>query len=314
MSKSKYPSGFTDGVIIRGIPVSVTNPGETFFVSNSSIYPPGGSPPSGDLGTYYNPASTITKALTLCTANRGDIILVKPGYTEDVTASDLAISTVAGVAIIGMGTGGLKPTLTSTATGSLVTCAVNNVSLYNFRFVASVASVVSGLSITGEDFSIDSCEFMSGVAASDFDIALIASALAMGLSVTNCTFNSESTVAGLPVTEAPAVGIRTLADRSFIAGNTILGNFSTAAIHNVTTAALGVTIIDNDVYNISSSAGGGFISLAAGCSGLIMRNMGTSLDTSAIAGLIVNPACAMSENYACNDLTETGGVVGVVST
>ena len=314
MAKSNFPNGFAQGVIIRGVPLTVTNPGESFWVNSTSVEPEGGYDGGAPVGSYLNPFGTITKAMAACVANRGDIVYVMPGYTESVSASDLAISTVAGVAIIGMGSGGLKPTFTSTATGSLVTCAVNNVSIYNLRFVANVASVVSGLSITGEDFSMDSCELMSNVAASDFDIGLITSAAAMGLSVTNCTFNSESSVAGLAVTEVPAVGLRTLGDRSFIAGNSFLGNFSTSAIHNVTTAVLGSTIIDNDIYNISTTAAGGLISLAAGCSGLIMRNMGTCLETTAIAGLIVNPACAMSENYAVNVLTETGGVVGAAST
>ncbi len=307
MSKSNYPSGFTDGVIIRGIPVSVTNPGETFFVSNSSVFPPGGR--SGDLGTYYNPCASLTVALGLCTANRGDIILIKPGYTETVTGTDLAISTVAGVAIVGMGSGGLKPTFTSDATGSLITCAVNNVSLYNLRFVATVAAITSGLSISGEDFSIDSCEFMSDEAADGFLIGLITTADAMGLSVTNCTFNMESTVAGVAVSEVATAAIRTLGDRSFIAGNHIQGSFSDAAIENVGTAILGASIIDNDIYNINVTAAS-FIAVAAGSTGLIMKNMGASLFTTTPEGALINPAMAMSQNFIVGVLTETGGVVG----
>jgi hypothetical protein len=90
-----------------------------------------------------------------------------PGYTETVTASDLALD-VAGVAIIGLGTGGNKPVFTFSATGSLITPTAANISVYNCRFVASVANVVSGISVTGEDFSIDSCEFMSDEATDAF--------------------------------------------------------------------------------------------------------------------------------------------------
>jgi len=232
-----------------------------------------------------------------------------PGYTETVTASDLAISTVAGVAIVGMGSGGLKPTFTSTATGSLVTCAVNNVSIYNLRFVSSIAAVVSGLSITGEDFSMDSCELMCEDAADEFLVGVITTAAAMGLSITNCTFNAESTIAGEAVTGVPTAAIRTLGDRSFIAGNYILGSYSDAAIENITTAILGSTIIDNDIYNINTTAAS-FIAVAAGSTGLIMKNMGTSLFTTTPEGALINPAMAMSQNFIAGVLTETGGIAG----
>jgi hypothetical protein len=313
MGKSNYPNGFTGGVTIRGVPVSVTNPGETFWVNSSSVLPPRGvSPSDNSPGTYVEPVATLGAALDLCKADRGDVIMIMPGYTETVTASDLALD-VAGVAIIGMGSGGLKPTFTSSATGSLVSVSAANMSVYNCRFVASVANIVSGISVTAADFSIDSCEFMSEEAADAFTVGIITTVAGEGLSVTNCTFNHESTVAGVAVTDVPTSAIETLGDRSYIAGNSILGEYSTSAIYNQTTAILGATIIDNDVFNVSTSAAAGFISVAAGSTGLIMRNMGMVLETSTIDGLIVNPAMAMSENYAVNVITETGGVVGTPS-
>ena len=33
---SNYPNGFANGVTIRGVPITITNPGAVFWVSNST--------------------------------------------------------------------------------------------------------------------------------------------------------------------------------------------------------------------------------------------------------------------------------------
>lgn len=240
MTISNFPNGFANGVLIRGVPIAITNPGETFWVNSTSVLPDGGKSPSGNSpGTFLEPVATIAQALDLCKASRGDIIAVMPGYTETVaTAGGLALD-VAGVAIIGMGQGSLKPTVSSSQTTSTITVTAANVSVSNFRFVSTVADMAVCLSVTGVGFAIDSCEFMASAAGTGILTAISATATATGLRVTNCRINNESSVAGVAVTDIAAAGIQTLADNSFIRGNFINGSYSVSGIYNVTTAAEG---------------------------------------------------------------------------
>src|ERR1051325_9126450 len=78
--------------------------------------------------------SSIANALSNCVASRGDVVLVLPGYTETVTAA-ITVS-VAGVSIIGIGNGALKPTITVNGTidGFNVTAA--SVLIDNIAFAA----------------------------------------------------------------------------------------------------------------------------------------------------------------------------------
>jgi hypothetical protein len=89
-------------------------------------------------------AATIDAAVGLCTANSGDTIYVLPGHTEAVTATSLEID-VAGITIIGLGTGSLKPTLTFGATDSAINVTAANCTLRNFRLQAGVGDVVTAV-------------------------------------------------------------------------------------------------------------------------------------------------------------------------
>lgn len=315
MAKSSYPNGFTNGVTIRGIPVAVTNPGETFWVNSTAVLPVGGKSPSDNSpGTYLEPVSTIGAALDLCTASRGDIIICMPGHTEASVAAGGVALDVKGVALIGLGTGSLKPTinLTTLATAT-VTVTADDVSLFNFRIVSGLANQAIGLNVTGANFSVDSCEFMSSTAALGLLTSIQSSNTAFGLSVTNCLIQQESSIAGTAVTDVCSSGIQFDGDNTTIRNNVILGEFSVSGIYNVTTAAEGCVIMDNSIMNLSTAAAGGGISLKAACTGMIYRNHIVSMKTTTVAALVVNPNCAMSENYANNDNANSDIVIPVLA-
>jgi hypothetical protein len=89
-------------------------------------------------------ASTIDAAIGLCTASSGDTIYVLPGHTEAVTSTSIACD-VAGVNIIGLGSGSMKPTLTFAATDSRINVTAANCTWKNFRFEAAVGQVVTAV-------------------------------------------------------------------------------------------------------------------------------------------------------------------------
>lgn len=78
--------------------------------------------------------TTIAAAVAVCTASQGDTIYVLEGHTETLTAA-LTLS-VAGISVIGLGTGKLRPTLTGNGAIDAVDITAANVTFENFAFAA----------------------------------------------------------------------------------------------------------------------------------------------------------------------------------
>ena len=191
---SNYPSGFASGVTIRGIPLQQMHPGEVFWVNNSSVLPKGAIQGSNsNNGSFLAPFSSITYALTQCTANRGDIIMLGVGHNEVVATAAAAGLTlnVAGVAIVGTGVGSLRSAITSTLADTTIDVTAANMSFSNISFEAGIAAVALCLDISAVDgLSFDNCYFTEGATAGTFyyvDVIDLATG-ADDFSLTNCKF------------------------------------------------------------------------------------------------------------------------------
>lgn len=125
MSISNYPSGFRGGALIKGVPMFDAIDGNVFWVDSGS----GGA---GNPGTFNSPLDTIAGAIAKCTASNNDVIYVKAGHAETLTAS-IAVN-IAGVSIIGLGRGNLRPTLTGNGTIDVLAVSAANVTIANLVF------------------------------------------------------------------------------------------------------------------------------------------------------------------------------------
>lgn len=135
-------AGYGRGIL--GSAVTPTLSGKVFIVGKSAlanrdmILQVFGPDPDGRI--RY--AGTIEAAINLCTASAGDVIYVLPGHTEDVTSTSINCD-VAGVSIIGLGSGSLKPTLTFGATSSVINVTAANCKFQNLRLTAGIGDVVT---------------------------------------------------------------------------------------------------------------------------------------------------------------------------
>lgn len=107
------------------------------------------------------PVAGLDYAIGLCTASKGDIIYVMPGHAETTTAIALD---VAGVQIVGLGSGANKPTITATtAATDLINVTAANCSIDGVRLVgaASGNTALLDLSSAATDFYAGpKCEFI----------------------------------------------------------------------------------------------------------------------------------------------------------
>lgn len=156
MSRSNFPNGFAGGVTIRGVPLTQSHPGQVFWVSNTTTLLSGqigGS--NGNKGTFDQPFSTIDYAIGRCTAGRGDIIFVKSGHAETLSAASAITADIDGVSIVGIGSGASRPTLTFSATDSTMVISAASVTVQNIITVPSIDSVVSPIVVSGADCWLD---------------------------------------------------------------------------------------------------------------------------------------------------------------
>lgn len=170
MAISNYPNGFTNGVTLRGMPVTVAQPGQVFWVNSSSVISPDGIAGSnGNPGTYQKPFGTIDYAIGKCKAGRGDIIMVMPGSTATVSAAGSITADVAGVAIIGLGQGSLAPTISfTTATTASIVVSAANVSFKNIRFSAAFADIAEAFTPSAANLLLEDCVFFDSAVNLNF--------------------------------------------------------------------------------------------------------------------------------------------------
>ena len=142
---SNFPNGFNAGVSIRGMPFAQTYPGKAVWLCNGPNPAPGGSAGSdGNPGTYLQPYATLQGALNKVTPGRGDIILVKPGHAESIASATALNVQQAGVAVVGLGSGALRPTFTlTTATTATINVYADDITFQNCIFKANFLNIAA---------------------------------------------------------------------------------------------------------------------------------------------------------------------------
>lgn len=146
MGLTNAPSGVSSyGVpLIGGAPFMTTGNVYWVHVSGDSAYT--GLDPD-------RPLDTIDAAINKCTAASStrpaeDTIIVMPGHAETGTAAAAFDLDVAGVTIIGLGRGSLRPTITlGTATTCDTDVGANGTALVNLLYVAALDSLAACLDI-----------------------------------------------------------------------------------------------------------------------------------------------------------------------
>jgi hypothetical protein len=189
---------------LSGIPEAQRTAASVFFVdaaaTNASDVADGRH---GESWQY--PFATIDFAIGQCTASAGDKILVAATHTESLTAEKAILIDIAGVRILGMGSGRLRPTL-SIATDNnedapiQFAAAGDGAVLRGFRILGAKTTTGSQCALEidgGADYVwVDDCEFLEtantlelGMASGHgvIDINDVTTAVAYP-TISNCTF------------------------------------------------------------------------------------------------------------------------------
>ncbi len=184
MSRSHF-KGFKDGVQISGISMNVHQKGQVFYVCNSSVVAPNGMGGGDGVGMGKSPEkpfATLDAAINACTASRGDKIIILPGHVETIASATTVVPDVAGVHIIGVGDGALKPLFNFSATTSNIIVSGANIKIQGISIAATIDSVVAGITVTGAGVELD-IESRDTSALIEFVSAIVTEATADNLKI-----------------------------------------------------------------------------------------------------------------------------------
>lgn len=262
--------------------------GRTFYVNsaagNEADVPDGGS-------SWLNPLATIDYAIGQCVANRGDVIMVGPGHVETVVAAAGIALDVAGVSIIGVGVGHLRPKINfTTSTNATVVISAANCRVSNIWFNCAIDQQTVLVSITASDCVIDGSEFMIGDGSAVCATGLVGSAASDRIVIDGCKFYSTSSTA---ITGAISIGA---ADNSTIKNNEISGYFGADGAIINSAAAVNFNVIGNHIVNRTADGNNKAIVLHASTVGLVASNRMAVIDSTSPAP-VTAAAAFVSGNY-----------------
>ena len=276
--------------------------GSRFWVHSGT-----GSDSAGYGSSPSTPFASVDYAVGKCTASKGDIIYVMPGHAESTTTAgaELFDIDVAGVSVIGLGTGDLRPTFTLAVADATVVMGAASCVLDNIRLIGNISDLVAGLEIeaAADGCTVRNCYFADSGTTKDMLIGVSVTADADRLLFENNVFNI--TVGGEATNAIKFAGG---CDGLVMRNNIFVGDWKGAdgAIGLAGAASVGILVHDNFVVNADASVGL-VMDLHASTTGGVFRNFaaGSKGNQETITG---GEAAHFGENYG-NDAAATTGIL-----
>ncbi len=214
-------------IIMASMGLGMLSPLAKVFYVQSTHAAAGNTAKSGE--DPNDPFASIDYAVGQCTASRGDIIVALPGHVETVTAASGLVFDIAGVTLIGVGKGSLRPQVNfTTAVGANCLVSAANCAFVNVLFTGGIDALTGPLDIQAADFKFYDCETRDVTGqATDW---IVTTAAADRLHVKGWIHRGAAAAGG--DTALSIVG----GDGIIVEEFEIYGNFAVGAIENVTTA------------------------------------------------------------------------------
>lgn len=277
----------------------------TTRTSASVFYVHSGTGSAGNDGLSPDyPLATILQAVAKCTDSKGDVIWVMPGHAETIGATSCIIDKI-GVSIFGEGRGTLRPTLTFSATASIISITAASVLLDNLLLIGDIDNIVTGISLSAaaDGAILSRIEMRDGASNKEFLVGIAIAAACTDVWVDQFRFHGLAGGATGCIVAAGA------ADRFRLTNSFIRGQFSSRTVDLAAAASVGVEIAHNAVINIETGAGLG-IALHNSSTGFMHNNVVANLKDTVVG--LSGTGAAYAENYASNALGASGIILPAV--
>lgn len=283
--------------------VDPVNAGIHIFVDSGAT---GAGTTAGHGYSWDEPLSTLDSAMALCTASSGDIIHLAPGHAEDVATAGAITCDIAGVHILGHGTGADRPTFTFiTNNGADIEIDAANVTFENIIFVGNKDGLTGPLDVDAAGVSFIRCDFIDTAGNTNVIDWIVGDANADNLLVEECV-NIGTNTAG----DASWIQVDGC-DRLTVKNCRSHGDFSVANIGVVNTAITHCLITGNHLTNLNGVDVN--IEVFAASTGQISKNYCEVPSDAQVTWINTAGACTLYENYGANQDGETGMICGTAS-
>lgn len=246
--------------------------------------------------------ATIDQAISACTADNDDAVIVLPDHTESIAGAAGVAQDVAGVRVIGLGVGRNRPRVTFTTADaaswdvSAARCSIENLVLINGR-----DGQTAMVNVSAADCVIQDCEFMLGDACTQAVLGILTTAGANRMIVRrNHMHGSVDAGVGSAIS---IVG----GDAILVEDNVITGAFTTTGNIANGTASTMLVIRRNHLLNRTADGNNKVIVLHASTTGLIVQNQGGIIDS-----MCPVPVTAAGAHVGGNHWSSAAGVTASV--
>ena len=260
---------------------------------------------------------TLDLAMAATTANRGDFVYLAPGYTETVTSTTPALD-VAGVTVVGLGSGLKRPTFTYGAAAATINVSGANITLVNCHHIANFDNVAAAYTTAAaKDFKLvnntfddvsTALHFLSIVVTNETDQA------AEGLVVVGNRWN------GLALAPNAFVSILAATDRIKVNDNVVFMDATNNVGHFITLADKIVleAEISNNVLVVVGASGatvGIFLTGSGSTSkGIVRGNRVSSLDTTTELVFTLSTGLVYFDNLYTGVADKSGYILPAIDT
>ena len=221
--------------------------------------------PDRDGGNRVFPTITAALADSNVVDSRGDVVLLLPGYTETIVGAAGLSITKAGLTIIGIGNGTLRPTITfTTSTAASLDVGSANTRFENIVFTCGIDAQSAMVNVTAVDVSFFNCVFNTNSGTVGTIAGILTAATATRLLVENCRFVGPAANSGTTTTAQ----IKHEVGADYIIRNNYFAGKMTQAITNVATVLRG--LIDSNRFVVAT--GTVAITMAAASTPFITNN------------------------------------------
>jgi hypothetical protein len=303
MGLTRFPNGVSSfGIPQMGSGTIPTTTGSYFFVSSGT----GSDSNAGK--EIEKPLATLDAAIGKCTASKMDVIVLMPGHSETVSGAGAITMDVAGVQIVGLGTGTLRPSFSFTATASSILVTAANVSISNCVFSSGIAELVTCFTISGTGFTMDNCAVVP--TATSMINFITTTATADYLTIQNCRFDTTAIPTANDYFIVLVGGDYCTIRNNFFAVLTS-DNAGSGSIQSKTTKTTNMLMAENYIYSIGTAVIA--IRLLTASTGLMWNNQigGTKTDAD---NVVIADAVYKFNNLTTNNADASGFVAPVIDT
>ncbi len=299
MGVTNFPNMISSGGMIVGPAQMIpAHSGGVLWVDGND-----GNASDGNYGSTVDPMATIDGAINRAVA--GDRIIVREGHTETISGATSLVMDKAGIQIVGLGIGSRRPTLTYSATGSIINVTAANCIMANLLIVSEIDDCVTAiaLSAAADGFQLLNVEVRDNASDEEFLVFMTIATTCPDVVIDGLTYH------GLAGGMTDCIVAAGTADRFKLINSFIRVDASDKIVDLSAGISLGVVITDNLLINIDTAAGLG-VAIHNSSTGFVARNHAANLKDTVV--WVSGTGMAYGENYGSNAVGASGIILPAV--